>query len=240
MQNTTKKATKPYLQTENYLNESNLFIFLKSIFPNYNIIHNEVIPDLKQRIRPDFRIDEIKLIIEFDGVYHYTQPTSALSDIKNTQIYRNIGYNVIRLPYFIQLHTQVIIKLFGDYLDENIKNEIITHNWDYNIYPHGFINLKNVYPSQYCYLGLQRYQQDIVYFNNIITGLENTINESLIEAIIYKQSILSVVPLINMFEDIINKLPRILSDRFNDKTNTKRITQVNYDNVMYELEYLVH
>lgn len=173
--------------TNEFLTEGNLKTLLIWLFPTYNIICDEPLPQIKQKIRPDYRIEELKLIIEFDGVYHYTQPTSCLSDIKNTTIYKELGYNVIRIPYFIQMDSQAIKNLFGEYSKKTIE-------CDFNNYPHGFVNIKNVYPSQYCQLGIERFIKDTIYYSNIIDKLFVKIGETLNDAIMYKQSILSVIP----------------------------------------------
>ena len=50
-----------------YLTENNLKNILKEIKPEFTFLHDKSVPDSKnRRMRPDFRCDELKLIIEFD------------------------------------------------------------------------------------------------------------------------------------------------------------------------------
>lgn len=95
--------------------------YLKVIFPEIEEdewIHDKTVPNLmngkkKSRIRPDFRNEKRKLIIEFDGLQHYTKPDNILRDEQHTEIYTTNGYEVVRIPYFIQLTKEVVTDLFG-------------------------------------------------------------------------------------------------------------------------------
>lgn len=53
------------------------------------------------------------MIIEFDGLQHYTNPLQIEKDIKNTRNYQTRGYTVIRIPYFIQLTNSSVKSLFN-------------------------------------------------------------------------------------------------------------------------------
>lgn len=77
---------KNYIINNNYLNEKLLEIYLKYIFYNHEIIHNKVVPDSGIKNRPDFRIDSLKLIVEFDGYMHYNCTKTILKDARVTQI----------------------------------------------------------------------------------------------------------------------------------------------------------
>ena len=63
----TREDLKIYIvnNRSNYLNEKLLEIYLKYIFYNHEIIHNKVVPDSGIKNRLDFRIDSLKLIVEF-------------------------------------------------------------------------------------------------------------------------------------------------------------------------------
>lgn len=67
----------------------------------------------KRRMRPDYRSEILKLIIEIDGLPHYQSPENILKDEKNTADYEAGGYKVVRIPYFIQLTNLAVRKLFG-------------------------------------------------------------------------------------------------------------------------------
>lgn len=91
--------------------------YLAVIFPEVDDwVHDKPIGILngkKRRLRPDYRSEKLKLIIEFDGMPHYTSLGRILSDIFNTADYEQAGYKVVRIPYFIQLTQDVVKTLFG-------------------------------------------------------------------------------------------------------------------------------
>lgn len=91
--------------------------YLAVIFPEVDDwVHDTPIGILngkKRRLRPDYRSEKLKLIIEFDGMPHYTSIGRILSDISNTADYEQAGYKVVRIPYFIQMTQEVVKNLFG-------------------------------------------------------------------------------------------------------------------------------
>ena len=152
-----------------YLSEENLGKLLENIFPGMEIIHNRKIPGYIEKCRPDYRIPSLKLIFEFDGPTHYTNSKRILLDKKNDNFYHEVGYNVIRIPYFIQMN-----KTFY----KNILN--IERESDYN-FPQGFIEKNIIYPADYCYAGLEKFTKDLEKFSffkdEIISSLKNACNE---------------------------------------------------------------
>lgn len=100
--------------------------YLSVIFPNTNDwIHDQMFGEhngVKYRIRPDYRSDSLRLIVEFDGLPHYQDPAVIIKDDKNTEIYRQNGYKVVRIPYFIQLTNEAVEKLFGVKVNEPLFN----------------------------------------------------------------------------------------------------------------------
>ena len=93
---------------KNYLTEDKLGNYLKIIYPNEEFIHNKKIPDIESRIRPDYRCDNLKLIVEFDGYKHYTQYDKIITEHLKNKLYKKLGYGVIRIPYFVQLSKDII------------------------------------------------------------------------------------------------------------------------------------
>lgn len=71
-----------------------------------------------RRYRPDARCEELNLIVEFDGVAHYQDQKVVLQDIERDKWFNDLGYKVVRIPYWIQLSKQVIKELFGVNIDE--------------------------------------------------------------------------------------------------------------------------
>jgi very-short-patch-repair endonuclease len=159
--------SKSYEQYKDlFLTEKKLGEYLKLIFPNYEFIHNKAFPGTLYR--PDYRNDELKLIVEFDGDRHYTKAKVIIDDIIKEEIYKKAGYKVVRLPNFIQLNTKVIKFLFN-----------IDYNFD-QIFPHGFISKEVTLPADFCQLGIERFKKDLEYFymckNDILDSLLNKIN----------------------------------------------------------------
>lgn len=119
-----EQAIKAGITTVNGINihRTALIDYLLVIFPQIpkSEWHNDEVCDevykaTGKKIRPDFRCDynEYKIIVEFDGVQHYKQPSTIKQDKDNQAIYESFGYTVYRIPYFIQLTKDVVKTLFG-------------------------------------------------------------------------------------------------------------------------------
>lgn len=90
--------------------------YLEILYPGKTWIHDKPFGmrgDRTYRIRPDYLCEEEKIIIEFDGLQHYTSPENILKDRSNQAIYESFGYKVIRIPYFIQITNEVAREMFG-------------------------------------------------------------------------------------------------------------------------------
>ena len=111
-----------------FLTEKLLGEVLKEIFPAHTFIHDRCVPDSNSRRRPDYRCEELKLIVEFDGDKHYSTASKIKTEQEKTNMYTHMGYKVVRIPYFVQLSKEVIYELFS------IETEPSYH------YPHGFIS----------------------------------------------------------------------------------------------------
>lgn len=145
-------ADKAGLDKDTNICRTGLDTYLQIIFPNItDWVHDKCIPkDLQisneyKRVRPDYRSESLKMIIEFDGLPHYTDPDCIGRDEENTKFYESIGYKVIRIPYFIQLTKSVVNILFNvdinkDLFDENIPS----------------LGLKSGNPSYLCIDGIKR------------------------------------------------------------------------------------
>ena len=97
--------------------------YLAVIFPEVPLdkwVHDKPIHGIGKRIRPDYRCDELNLIVEFDGLQHYQQPDKILTDWSNQKFYESIGFQVVRIPYFIQLTNDVVKTMFG----RNVQEEL--------------------------------------------------------------------------------------------------------------------
>lgn len=148
-----------------FLNEKRLGEFLKLLFPKHEFIHDRIVPNSSSRRRPDYRNDDLKIIVEFDGDKHYKEVSKIKSERNKTENYQNMGYRVIRVPYFIQLTPETISHLFG--VEKNYTNG----------YPHGFIDKKASLPADYCEIGIRKFENDL----NRFSFLKKEIVESLKE-----------------------------------------------------------
>ena len=127
LRETREMAKKAGKDKDTGLHRTGLEDYLTIIFPNTNDwIHDkatDIIVDGKRSlVRPDYRSESLKLIIEFDGLQHYTSPLNIEKDIRHTKLYENHGYKVVRIPYFIQLTNAVVESMFGVIVKEYLFN----------------------------------------------------------------------------------------------------------------------
>jgi len=119
LRETREVAKKSGLDPNTGLHRTGLEEYLDVIFPETNDwVHDKptglIWPDGKlSRTRPDYRSESLKLIVEFDGLPHYTKPSSWADDLRSQELYESSGYRVVRIPYFIQLTNQVVLDFFG-------------------------------------------------------------------------------------------------------------------------------
>lgn len=150
----------------NYLTEELLGKFLEERFKE-KFIHDKAVPNSNTRLRPDYRSDDLMLIIEFDGYKHYNSSKVILNDSIKNKVYINLGYTIIRIPYFIQLDKRIIELLFGD---------LVKDKSDFNNYPHGFIDKNALLPADFCILGMYRFMDDQVKFSAVLEDIINSLN----------------------------------------------------------------
>ena len=149
-------------------------LLLDKLYPDNEWIHNKTVPNAKLgNCKPDFRCDELKIIIEFNGdrvdsfPSHYSSTKRIMTDIKKKIRYEKMGYKVIEYPYFVQPSTEVIKLLFGiDYVYEQI-------------YPHGFIDEKAKLPADFCELGVKRFIKELDSFSIIKESIINSLKEKI-------------------------------------------------------------
>ncbi len=123
LRETTEEAEKAGLDKDTGLPRTGLEEYLKVIFPKVDDwVHDKIVDGLEKdgqqcRYRPDYRSEALKLIIEFDGIPHYTKPDTIETDYIKTKFYLDKGYKVVRIPYFIQLTKEAVKKLFDVDID---------------------------------------------------------------------------------------------------------------------------
>ena len=155
LRETAEKAQKDGIDKDTGLHRTGLEEYLAVIFPETNDwIHDKVFRHNGENygIRPDYRSDSLKLVIEFDGVQHYTNPARIEKDIENKKIYEKCGYKVVRIPYFIQLTNKAVEQMFG----VNVKEPL----FDGSIPSLGISG--NHSPAFLCPAGLKRMAEEFV------------------------------------------------------------------------------
>jgi hypothetical protein len=153
---------------EIWCTEKKLQNIIINIFPKNKIIFNKKIKDFNEKsFIPDILIEDLKLIIEFQGYKHYTDSLIVWKDIQKKEICKKHNYTFIEFPYFIQPTQEVLETLFGTL--PSIK--------DFSGgFPHGFIHPLAVLPGNFCVTGLKRYKELI---NSLSNKVQNDINNSL-------------------------------------------------------------
>lgn len=129
LRETNELAKKAGIDKDTGLHRTGLEDYLKIIFPKTNDwIHDKALGEVNGKVfrsRPDYRSEELKIIIEFDGLQHYTKPDIIEKDFRLTEEYINLGYKVVRIPYFIQLTNKAVKKLFDVEVSEELFDEKI-------------------------------------------------------------------------------------------------------------------
>lgn len=157
LRETKEKAEKDGIDPSTGVIRTGLDVYLKEIFPDVDDwVHDKaVIHGLK--IRPDYRSETLKMIVEFDGLQHYQNPIQIIKDSKNTEEYEALGYKVVRIPYFIQLSKKAVKTMFGvnthELFDESIPSlSSKCKNTPAFLCPQGIIRMASEflkYPEQY-------------------------------------------------------------------------------------------
>lgn len=136
LRETTKAAIKAGIDRGTGLHRTGLNEYLKVIFPNVDDwVHDKAlgltVNNKVCRKRPDYRSEKLKMIVEFDGIQHYTMPDRIKNDVLSTKFYESLGYKVVRIPYFIQLTNKAVKYFFNVDVKEPLFNENI-HSMDKN------------------------------------------------------------------------------------------------------------
>ena len=154
LRETKEDAEKAGIDPDTGIKRTGLEEYLEVIFPDVTWVHDRQIEDLpkgtKKRYRPDYRSGSQKIIIEFDGIQHYKDPLSILKDAEKDKFYKELGYKVVRIPYFIQLTNSVVETMFGIKVKETLFQEGIP-----SMGPKG----ENT-PAFLCHAGIERMAEE--------------------------------------------------------------------------------
>ena len=159
-----------------YLTEDSLGEILKLIY-NEIPVRDKAYPS--HRFRPDYRFEKEKVIVEFDGYRHYSVSSVILKDYRTTKLMEDDGYKVIRIPYFVQMSSDIIKLLF---------NKDVEYA---QTFPHGFVDKSALLPSDFCSIGVERFMDDLNRFEII----EDEIIKSMDELVSSGKDFLEVYPL---------------------------------------------
>ena len=159
LRETSDKAESAGDDCVTHLCRTGLEKYLHAIFPGIiDWVHDKVLPARrnteKRRFRPDYRSEELNLIVEFDGSPHFTKPT-VREDFEKTRYYQRMGYNVVRIPYFIQLTKNSVKK----YFDVDVKTDLFDGGYS-SLYGDGGCWM----PPYICPFGLMRMALEFVRF----------------------------------------------------------------------------
>jgi hypothetical protein len=156
---------------DNHLTEKSLGEILNIIFPTKTFIHNKYFTfDDDFKCRPDYRCNELNLVIEFNGYMHYNNAITQNRDKKKLHHLTSIGFKLIEIPYFVQLTKQMIDHYFCSY------NGFEHHHSINSSYPHGFISNKALLPVDFNTFGHEKYLLEL-------ECLPNNVHDEILESI---------------------------------------------------------
>jgi len=107
-----------------------------------------IVPGTRQRWDMTFVKNNQTIIVEYDGDEHYRNSLKIKTDIEKDKKAKQLGYKVIRIPYWVQLTTETFRFYFG--FDAHIQQE----------FPHGFITTK-IFPASFCEKGIKRFKKEL-------------------------------------------------------------------------------
>jgi len=185
-----------------WLMEPTLGEFLEKIYPAQEWIRDKKIAGEKSNVRPDYRSEKLKLIVEYDGDPHYNKTHRIFKDVEKEKWFNSLGYAVIKIPYFIQLSNETIKYYFG--IEFEIKQK----------FPHGFIGDSAVFPCDYCEIGIEKFKKEM-------NELKSVPSNYLVEGgTVFDDIVLSLYEKTIKFGDVRYVLPTSLLYLF-DELNSK-------------------
>jgi len=158
LRETKAKAEEAGIDKDTGLHRTGLDEYLALIYPDVaDWVHDKALGEVngtKYKSRPDYRSEQLKLIVEFDGLQHYTKPDIVEKDERLTELYSALGYKVVRIPYFIQLSRGAVKTLFGIEISQELFDE-----------KYSSLGVKGLNtPAYLCPAGLKRMAREFVKF----------------------------------------------------------------------------
>ena len=160
--------------------------YLEAIFPKNTFLYSYTLkkfelPDNVEyhRYECDAICKDLGLVVEFDGVNHYMDTQVCINDMKKDYWLSNLGYKVVRIPYWIQLSSEVIEDLFQIELDKSAKFCELDYSF---YYPETDTINFNILPGNMCELGRNRFVRE---FNKFRKSIQIQILNDLFECCSY-------------------------------------------------------
>lgn len=161
------RKIKPY-----GLTKKELGTILKKTVPELIYVYDKAVPGMSLiGARPDYRCEELSIILEMNGFHHYCSPQQLLcDDKKNKDWHINLGYRIVNIPYFVQMCDELMSMITKGHATKYEQK-----------FRHGFIGKKIMLPSCFCERGVQRFKQDLETYSfakeGIIQSLRDKVEE---------------------------------------------------------------
>jgi len=157
------------MRVSGYLTQRKLEQLLKEISGEAWLGKELRLPNSRRRWDMAFKRGSTIFVVEYDGDEHCRNSLKIKTDIEKDETAKKLGYKVVRVPYWIQIDSEMLEHYFG------IKNEIEQD------FPHGFISTK-VFPASFCEKGIERFQTELVSLpstvkNNVLQSLREKAKE---------------------------------------------------------------
>jgi hypothetical protein len=149
---------------ESYLLQGKLETALIEIVGSERWLGRELkVPDTRRRWDMAYEINGNITVVEYDGDKHYYDSLTIKGDHIKDKIAGELGYKVVRIPYWVQLTNETLQFYLG--LSANIIQN----------FKHGFVETK-MFPCSYSSFGVDRFENEI---NNLPISVKASVLETL-------------------------------------------------------------
>ena len=127
------------------------------------------LPNLEQGWEIAFKYGEQIFVVEYDDDKHYRNTLTIKADLEKDRISKELGYEIIRVPYWIAMDTIMVEYYFGIEFDVETTNK------------HGFTE-DDLFPASFCEKGIERFNQEYDELpNKVKKEIRNTIEKRIDE-----------------------------------------------------------
>ena len=151
-------------QHKKYLTQPKLEKLLKEI-QDFEWLGSEIkVPGYpKRKWDMKFKYNSNIFIVEYDGDEHYRNSLKIKVDHEKDKTARDLGYIVVRIPYWIQMDSEMLTHYFG--INKEVKRN----------FQHGFITTR-LFPASFCEKGIERFQNEL---DNLPKSVKEEVMQSL-------------------------------------------------------------